>query len=257
MRKNLYIIFGALFLIGSLVGVSPAVDVSTNSVVKSTTIVQSTVTVNPFEGKYVKLAKKLTPTVVFIDVTLMRYSMEMEEMVEGHIMGSGVFISKRGHILTCAHLFASPNIKWITIVSNNGHTVTAELLYVDHIKDLSLLLPWYELDEVHYIKVRTRSEVSIGEEVIAIGYPFALGMNFTNGIVSGGKISIKPNQEVFWTNAVINKGNSGGPLFDILGNLIGINTMIVTPSRFGSWVGNSFAVTLEEINDFLNKFRGF
>ena len=258
MKKSLYSIFGAIFLLSSFL-----IPINAEEIIKSTdtvSVVQYAETikpVNPFENKYTKLAKKLTPTVVFIDVALMLYDQESEEFTQRHITGSGVFISESGHVLTCAHLFTNPHIQWVTIVTHDKQRLLVEVLYVDFKKDLALLRPWYTLKDVKYTKVITRPKIELGEEVFALGYPFSLGINFTNGIVTGGIISGRLNQTVFWTNVVLNSGNSGGPLFDIEGNLIGINVMIITPSFFGSWAGNSLSVTLEEIQNFLDKFRGF
>jgi S1-C subfamily serine protease len=264
MKKHLYSIIGAIFLLCSVATtVKSEVAESTDTVmIPFITKVTSTETVkvepeNPYENKYTKLADELNPTVVYIEVSLMLYNIFTEQMEEARISGSGVFISETGHVLTCSHLFTNPNIKWVSITTHDKQTVLVDVLYLDHRKDLALLRPWYEMEDVKYTKVVRRPEPKVGEEVIAIGYPFGLGMNFTNGIITSTVLQIKKDQDVFWTNAVINGGNSGGPLFDMTGKLLGINVMIITPSWFGSWAGNSFSVTNEEINDFLDKFRGF
>ncbi len=162
------------------------------------------------------------------------------------ILGSGVFISPVGHILTCAHLFNNGQVKTITVSVLNGTTYYATLLYQDTDRDLALI----KVDGQHNPAYLADS-VSLGQEVIAVGNPEGLEFTSTHGIVSHVNRDISENFLFTQTDAPINGGNSGGPLFNLRGQLVGINAR---KSRGADGLG--FAISLKTINEFLELFRG-
>lgn len=258
MKKLLtYLFVSSLILAPTRIVVAEGATKITDEVSISTATANPKVEVpaNQFEGKYSALAKKVSPSVVRIVVTIKYIDIFTGQEAIGHILGSGVFISPNGHILTCAHLFNEGDIVQIEITTQNGDTVVAEKLFVSPEKDLALLKVSYPLENA-YSPVSDRDYPEIGEEVLAVGHPLDLEWTVTNGIISGLHRFIRDNQDCEQTNAVINPGNSGGPLFDMEGNVIGINVMTVGALPIPNWSGNGFAVSIKEINDFLDKFRG-
>lgn len=226
---------------------TPQIDISTE--VSNPQVIE--------KSKYEVLADKLVPTVVSIRVTYLGYNSENGTLVpQGAVFGSGVFISDSGHVLTCAHLFEHRYIDSVTIMTHSQEVVIGKILYVSHEKDLALLKSAYDFKDLQYAKVSSRMSVKRGEEVLAIGHPLSLGWSVTNGIISGLDRFLRRNQKTIQTNAVINPGNSGGPLFDMNGHVIGINVMLTGTWGIPMWSGQGFAVAPDEINNFLDLFRG-
>jgi len=189
----------------------------------------------------VTVAKKALPTVVKITVTKDMY----------RAGGSGVFISKHGHILTAAHVIEGyvfpPSVQTYT---DNNCWYAATVIYIDATRDLALLKINYPSDR--YARLRVLPLLEIGESVIAIGHPLGLDWTVTHGIIS----RLEPDS--LWTqnDAAVNPGNSGGPLFDMEGRLIGINTAMYTSSIFPVSVGLSIAASPLSIAQFLSTFGG-
>lgn len=153
--------------------------------------------------------------------------------------GSGFIIDPAGYIVTNHHVVKDANE--ITVVLNDGTKMKATLQGSDGKTDLALLkvdtdkaLPW--------VKFGDSERVRPGDWVVAIGNPFGLGGTVTTGIVSarGRDIHSGPYDDYLQIDAAINSGNSGGPLFDTEGNVIGVNTAIFSPN--GGNVGIGFAI---------------
>ena len=167
---------------------------------------------------------------------------------EGQSLGSGFIISPDGYIVTNAHVVAAAargaKVESITITLANRKEYVARLIGSDTNSDLALLK--VDAANLPYVKFGDSTKARVGDWVIAIGNPFGLGGTVTAGIVSalhrvtgqGGAYD-----RFIQTDAAINKGNSGGPMFDLNGNVIGINSQIYSPSE-GS-VGIGFAIPAE------------
>lgn len=168
------------------------------------------------------------------------------------IRGSGVFISKTGHILTCAHLFDEGKIVSIVVQDHEGNIQKVDLLDQDPKKDLALLLSW---SEPKYYATLQRV-VRVGEEVFAVGTALGLPHTVTKGIVSFIDRADIGDYPLLQTDAAINPGNSGGPLFNARGELVGINNSILPPVRAPIFTGLGFAVRVQEIEAFLERFKG-
>lgn len=156
--------------------------------------------------------------------------------------GSGVIISEDGYIVTNNHVVEKSEKVYVTL--NDKREFEADLIGTDPSTDLALLK--IEGENFHYIPWGDSDALQIGEWVLAVGNPFNLTSTVTAGIVSakGKNIGIIQDQyrmeSFIQTDAAVNRGNSGGALVDIRGNLVGINTAIISPS--GGYAGISFAV---------------
>jgi len=162
-------------------------------------------------------------------------------------LGSG-FIqdAAKGLIITNNHVIQGSNTVDVTFAS--GNTYSAKVIGTDPLSDLAILQITDDFSTEHTasLQLGNSSQLEVGQQVIAIGSPFALSNSMTNGIISQvGRLL--PNQEmgfsipdVIQTDAAINPGNSGGPLLDIQGNVIGVNSAI--SSETGEFAGIGFAI---------------
>ncbi len=156
--------------------------------------------------------------------------------------GSGVIISNDGYIVTNNHVIENSDKVYVTL--NDKREFEAKIIGADPSSDLALLK--VDGEDFHYIPWGNSDSLQVGEWVLAVGNPFNLTSSVTAGIVSAkakniGIIQDKYRMESFiQTDAAVNRGNSGGALVDIQGNLVGINTAIISPS--GGYAGVSFAV---------------
>ncbi|QQM32644.1 Do family serine endopeptidase [Martelella lutilitoris] len=168
-------------------------------------------------------------------------------------LGSGFIIDPTGIIVTNNHVIE--NADTIEVTFSDGATLDAELLGVDDKTDLAVLKvnPDRPLPAVKFGDSR---KVRIGEWVMAIGNPFGLGGSVTLGIVSArGRELDGPYDNFIQTDAAINKGNSGGPLFNMDGEVIGINTAILSPS--GGSIGIGFSVPSELAENIIDQLIEF
>ena len=169
-------------------------------------------------------------------------------------LGSGFIIDTSGIVVTNNHVIADADE--INVILNDGTKIKADLVGVDKKTDLAVLKfkPPHPLTAV---KFGDSDKLRLGEWVIAIGNPFSLGGTVTAGIVSARNrdISNGPYDNYIQTDAAINRGNSGGPLFNLDGEVIGVNTLIISPT--GGSIGIGFAVpskTVAGVVDQLQKF---
>lgn len=152
--------------------------------------------------------------------------------------GSGFFISEDGFVVTNSHVIDGGSE--FTVVTNDGTEFDAELIGQDARTDLAVLKV-KKGKKFTYVKF-SDADSRVGEWVVAIGNPFGLGGTVTAGIVSarGRDIGAGPYDDFIQIDAAVNKGNSGGPAFNLNGEVIGINTAIFSPS--GGNVGIAFAI---------------
>lgn len=174
--------------------------------------------------------------------------------------GSGVIISEDGYIVTNNHVIKDATELEVTL--NNNKSYKAKLIGTDSKMDIALLK--INADEkLPYSTFADSDQVKVGEWVLAVGNPYNLTSTVTAGIVSAKARNLEDNgiQSFIQTDAAVNPGNSGGALVNIRGELIGINTMISSPT--GSYAGYSFAIPsnitrkiIEDIMEFGNVQRG-
>ena len=160
--------------------------------------------------------------------------------------GSGFFISEDGYIVTNNHVVDDGAA--FTVVMNDGTELDAKLIGRDTRTDLAVL----KVDvnrKFTYVQFADDSKVRVGDWVVAVGNPFGLGGTVTSGIVSarGRDIGSGPYDDYLQIDAAVNRGNSGGPAFNLNGEVVGINTAIFSPS--GGNVGIAFAIPASVAKD--------
>ena len=154
--------------------------------------------------------------------------------------GSGFFISDDGYLVTNNHVVSDGSA--FTVILNDGTELDAKLVGKDSRTDLAVL----KVDDKRkftYVSWADDSKVRVGDWVVAVGNPFGLGGTVTSGIVSarGRDIGSGPYDDYLQVDAAVNRGNSGGPTFNLSGEVVGINTAIFSPSGGGN-VGIAFAI---------------
>lgn len=156
--------------------------------------------------------------------------------------GSGVIIKESGYILTNFHVIAQRDE--IRVRLNDGRTATAELIGSDPDTDIAVLK--IELQNLPALSIADVSKLRVGDIVLAIGDPFAIGQTVTQGIVSAtGRTRVSQNtyENFIQTDAAINPGNSGGALINVDGEIVGINSNIY--SSTGNYQGISFSIPID------------
>jgi len=169
-------------------------------------------------------------------------------------LGSGFLISDDGYILTNDHV--AGNATKISVTLTSGETVDAKVVGSDPVTDIALLK--IEKNNLPYVNLANSDNVIIGEWVIALGNPFGLfeinsKPTVTVGVVSAVNMKASGGEnrvykDMIQTDASINSGNSGGPLVDVEGNVIGMNTIIYTGGSFSSGsIGVGFAISSNRV----------
>ena len=160
--------------------------------------------------------------------------------------GSGFFISEDGYLVTNNHVVSDGSA--FTVILNDGTELDAKLIGKDSRTDLAVL----KVDAKRtfaYVSFADDSKVRVGDWVVAVGNPFGLGGTVTAGIISarGRDIGSGPYDDYLQVDAAVNRGNSGGPTFNLNGEVVGINTAIFSPS--GGNVGIAFAIPASVAKD--------
>ena len=159
-----------------------------------------------------------------------------------------------GYVVTNNHVIADADE--ITVILNDGTKLKADLVGRDQKTDIALLKVNSD-KPLHAVKFGDSEKLRLGEWVIAIGNPFSLGGTVTAGIVSARNRDIQsgPYDNYIQTDASINRGNSGGPLFNLDGEVVGINTAIISPS--GGSIGIGFSVPAKTAVPVIDQLREF
>ena len=170
------------------------------------------------------------------------------EVITGQ--GSGFFISSDGYAVTNNHVVQ--NAESVKVTTDDGKTYSAKVIGTDRRTDLALIK--VDGKDFPYVKFADKAP-RVGDWVIAVGNPFGLGGTVTAGIVSarGRDIGDGPYDDFIQIDAPVNKGNSGGPTFDVDGNVIGVNTAIYSPS--GGSVGIAFAIPADTVKSVIAQLR--
>ena len=168
-------------------------------------------------------------------------------------LGSGFIISPDGYIVTNDHV--AGNAAQITVTMTSGKKLKAELIGTDPVTDVSLLK--VKDDHLPYLSLGNSDDIVVGEWVIAFGNPFGLfeindKPTVTVGVVSStgmnlGRVDNRFYPDMIETDAAINGGNSGGPLVNSVGEVIGMNTLIYTGGQSTTFVGYGFAIPINKI----------
>jgi len=175
-------------------------------------------------------------------------------------LGSGFIISPDGYIVTNDHV--AGNASEITITMTNGKHYDAKVIGTDAVSDICLL----KIDESNlpYVNLGNSDDIIIGEWVIALGNPFGLfelndKPTVTVGVISSTGMNLQPLENRYYlnmlqTDAAINGGNSGGPLVNSIGEVIGMNTLIYTAGSQGN-IGLSFAIPINKVKKIVSELK--
>jgi serine protease Do len=165
--------------------------------------------------------------------------------------GSGFFISADGFAVTNNHVVEKAES--VEVTTDDGKTYTAKVIGTDPKTDIALIKIDGRTDFPH-VNLAEKAP-RIGDWVLAVGNPFGLGGTVTAGIVSarGRDIGAGPYDDFIQIDAPVNKGNSGGPTFDVDGNVIGVNTAIYSPS--GGSVGIAFAIPADTVKSVVGQLK--
>ena len=175
----------------------------------------------------------------------------------GSSLGSGFIISADGYIVTNNHVIApaanNAIVESITVTLSDRKEYEAKLIGRDQASDLALLK--INVSNLPFVRFGDSQRTRVGDWVVAIGNPFGLGGTVTAGIVSALHRNLNAGvyDRYIPTDASINQGNSGGPMFDINGNVIGINTALISPT--GGNVGIGFAIPAEQARPIIESLR--
>ena len=176
----------------------------------------------------------------------------------GGSLGSGFIISPDGYIVTNNHVVAPARpdavVEQITVTLSDRTEYEAEVVGRDAASDIAVLKV-NPRGPLPFVRFGDSTQARVGDWVVAIGNPFGLGGTVTAGIISAVHRNINAGlyDRYIQTDASINSGNSGGPMFDIQGNVIGINTALISPT--GGNVGIGFAIPAEQIAPVVEQLR--
>ena len=169
----------------------------------------------------------------------------------GQAQGSGFFISADGYVVTNNHVVEKGKV--VQVLTDDGRTLDAKVIGLDPKSDLALLKVT-EPGTYPFVRMAPGAP-RVGDWVVAIGNPFGLGGTVTAGIVSarGRDIGAGPYDDFLQIDAPINRGNSGGPSFNLKGEVVGVNTAIASPS--GGNVGLAFAIPSATVQNVVAQLR--
>ena len=205
------------------------------------------------EVNNIEIYKAAKDSVAYITSTVYQQSFFFE-MVPTRALGSGFLINPDGRILTNNHVISGSSK--IEVRFSDGSRYTAKVLVADRADDLAMI----QIDpkkKLPFLKLGDSDSLQVGQKVLAIGNPFGFSGTLTTGVVSSLGREIRNENSTLeglvQTDAAINEGNSGGPLLDSQGNVIGINTAILAPS--GGNIGIGFAMPINRAKAMLEDFR--
>jgi serine protease Do len=168
-------------------------------------------------------------------------------------IGSGFIISEDGYIITNSHVVSDANK---IFVNHADERYQAELIGDDLFQDVALL-KINTNKKLPFVEMKPNLKVKMGEKVIVVGNPYNLGASVSTGIVSAINRSIKGTEyrNLIQTDAAINRGNSGGPMFNLNGDVIGITSLIFSPNNSGENIGIGFAIPISDVVDTIRFLR--
>ena len=244
MKTNLIMCFvsacvGALFIVAMLQG---SFESSASAQAAQD---QATRRFSAEEQNNISVYEKVNRSVVNIDTTAFRRGMWFGQPEPEEGSGSGWVIDKEGHIVTNHHVIVGSDV--ITVTLSDGDPIAAEVVGSDKQNDIAVLKIKTNPENLFPVKFGESSDLRVGQKVLAIGNPFGLERTLTVGIISslGRTLRSKTKRlikDIIQTDAALNQGNSGGPLLDNEGKVIGMNTAIASVSGGNTGVGFSVPI---------------
>lgn len=221
------------------------------------------------EEKLVTLSKEVVPKTVDIHVsgimsipvlTIKATKKGLEFDIEKAtvpvtVEGAGVFVSENNHVLTCAHLFWLDEVTGITVCNDSGTCTAGDLLAKEDRNDLALVQSFFD-GKTPYARLADPRKLEVGQAVLAVGSPLGFAFSVSHGIISALNRDDLGVRNMTQSDAFLNPGNSGGPLFNMKGEIVGINSRIVPPVNANIFTGLGFSVQTGQIIEFLTRFRG-
>jgi S1-C subfamily serine protease len=227
----------------------PVRDLAPLSEVRPTEKNPPPATLTPEELANIRVYEKANPSVVNIDTSIVQYDRFFMSAVPGQGSGSGAVIDRQGHILTNFHVVEGAQKIEVTFASNNSYP--AQLVGHDAEQDIAVLRVDAPESELAPIEFGRSDNLRVGQQAYVLGNPFGLDGTLTTGIISslnrtlGSRIEGRSMKSIIQTDAAMNPGNSGGPLLDSAGRMIGMNVAIA--SKSGQSAGIGFAIPVNRI----------
>lgn len=199
------------------------------------------------ENLLVQLFNDASPSVVHITTTILDFDEQMQPLPPQGATGSGFIVDTEGHVLTNNHVIAGATI--VEVTWSNGETVAAEVVGADPSADLAVLRIDIPVDKGMVASLGDSDTLQVGQTAVAIGSPFGFQQTLTVGVISALGRTLQAQDDygteitgVIQTDAAVNPGNSGGPLFNSQGEVVGITTAIFTLG--GGFEGIGFAIPI-------------
>ena len=232
---------------------TPDVAVAAPGTVAASTTPLQTTALSPNESNNIEVYRKYSPGVVNITSTILTYDFFLRPIPESG-SGSGIIADTDGNIVTNYHVIEGARQLEVTLWDQSRYE--ARVVGSDPNNDIAVIHIDAAGQDLVPIPMGSTEGLQVGQKVLAIGNPFGLQGTLTTGIISSLGRSIQGTngrviEGVVQTDAAINPGNSGGPLLNSRGEVIGINTAIVSPSNTGN-VGIGFAVPVETVRRVTN-----
>lgn len=204
------------------------------------------------EQEVIDVYQRNSTSVVNVTTRSFQYNNFME-LVPREGAGSGFVIDAEGHVVTNFHVVQGGE-RFFVSFGNVEHSYPAKLVGFDQRNDLAVLKVDAPAEILKPVDFGDSSKLLVGQSTVAIGNPFGLGQTMTTGVVSSLDRDLQAENGtqmsgLIQTDAAINRGNSGGPLFDSSGRVIGVNTLIFSPS--GGSVGIGFAIPINTVKLFV------
>ena len=204
----------------------------------------------PDELANIRVYEKANRSVVHITTRTTRPGGFFMQDVPAEGEGSGSIIDMAGHVLTNYHVIAGA--REITVALFNGETFEAGLIGRDPENDIAVLQISAPRKMLYPVQLGDSSQLRVGQKILAIGNPFGLDRTMTVGIVSSLNRDIpsrtgRQMKSIIQIDAALNRGNSGGPLLNTQGDLVGMNTAIANPSQTGENTGVGFSIPVNTI----------
>lgn len=174
------------------------------------------------------------------------------EYPSGGIIGAGVVISEDGKVLTAAHLFTHGKYSKVQMVMANSNVYDMDVLLINPRTDLALVRPLASAQKFTYANLPQSDHLDVGQDVLVVGHPFSDYWTVTSGIITRLVWHLGYFCEVIETDTIVNPGNSGGPMFNVKGEVIGI-VSAMKMNIFGK-TGIGIAVPIAEIRSFLKYY---